>query len=225
MNRHDYRGDILTVQVTVDRAHSATVNGRRVQAEPGVDLRALVVDHVARHARRLGRPLPMVVRESRAACTLLVHPDGNVEPLGLRGGQQAQRWLPAERPPIPGQDNESPAASRSHSRWRRAAPAAPAANGAAALPSRRSSLPRYGASPDTAAVTPLTPDAAPAASAPAPPQGYGDDILRLAAERLGLSPDALAAALRRDEPETQLSVADHGTGGPAHRADGQSKGA
>jgi hypothetical protein len=190
MRQRDYRGDVLTLQVHMDRPHSATINGRRVEGGPGHDLRNAVVAQAAAFAARVGRALPMIVQEPGADCALLVGPDGDIAVLGRRGRHHVERWLPTSHVPASkGATAPNPAALTKARRRRLPAGRLQLAGNMddnVASTSRTSTLPRYGKRPSAQAPTVET----------VPPVTITDDAMRMAAQRLGLTPDALAAALR-----------------------------
>lgn len=203
MKGRDYRGDVLTLQVVMDRAHSATMNGRRIESGPGSDLREAVVVRAAAHARRIGRPLPMVVHESKSECSLLVHPDGRVEALGFRGRQRAQRWVPPEHPLTRAAAAESGPLGSSRPTQRRASGApAPVMAPASEAHSNLAGLPRYGERPNP---QPSRRAADPDARERTAPRSFDDDSVRLAAQRLGLTPEALVAALSAAETGPEIA--------------------
>jgi hypothetical protein len=201
--RRAYHGDALTLRVVMDRAYSATLNGRRIENPPGSDLREAVIIRAAMYARRVGRPLPVDVEESRAECTLLVHPNGAVEALGLVGRQRAQRWLPlttssADLPNT--MPSSAPPASLDQTRPTRSGrlkgrardPLARTADTATSGQGGLKSLPRYGERPGVLLDSQAQ---GPDMDSVTTPANYDDETVRLAAQHLGLTPDALAAAL------------------------------
>jgi len=190
----------------MDRPHSATINGRRVQGGRERNLREVVVAQAAAFAARVGRALPMIVQEPGADCALLVGPDGDIEVLGRRGRHHVERWQPTTLVPA----SESPTAptSEASTKARRrgllAARLQPAdiTGDDVAPASGTSALPRYGKRPSAHAPTVET----------ASPVTVTDDALRMAAQRLGLTPAALAAALRtadQDNVTQSLNSSDH----------------
>jgi len=131
----------------------------------------------------------MIVQEPGADCALLVGPDGDIAVLGRRGRHHVERWSPTSHVPaskVPtAPDPEAPTKAR-----RRRLPAgrlqlAGNTGSDVASTSRTSALPRYGERPRAEAPTVKT----------VLPVTITDDAVRMAAQRLGLTPDALAAAL------------------------------